>query len=251
MTSRWWRAYDDALHDPKVQALPPVLFKFWFNLLCVASKNGGLIPPLSELKTVLKARLDHVKTHVEALLECGLLDEIDGRLEPHNWRIRQYKSDNSTDRVRGHRSHKRNVSETPPDTEYRIQKERAEPTAPTPGASDDPRTRLFRDGLAKLASLTGKGPDACRSFVGKCLKSAGDDAVTVLGLIEEAERNRVVDPSGWIVAHLKQQGNSNGTHEPKPGSVPAIAKRWAEKFESQSGDGFEGHSGAVFRLPQR
>lgn len=70
-------------------------------------------------------------------------------------------------------------------------------------AASDPRTRLFRDGLAKLAAMTGKGPDACRSFVGKCLKAASDDAVTVLGLIEDAERNQVADPSAWIAARLK------------------------------------------------
>lgn len=126
--SRWWRAYDDALHDPKVQGLPPTLFKFWFNLLCVASKYGGLIPPLDELKTVLRARSDHVEAYLKELLKRGLVDEIDGRLEPHNWRKRQYKSDLSTPRVNQHREAKRNVSETPPDnrvqnTETDIKKE--------------------------------------------------------------------------------------------------------------------------------
>lgn len=76
----------------------------------------------------------------------------------------------------------------------------------------DHRKRLFSEGLSKLATMTGKGPDACRSFVGKCLKAASDDAVTVLGLIEDAERNQVVDPSAWIAARLK--GPENG----RPGS---------------------------------
>lgn len=70
-------------------------------------------------------------------------------------------------------------------------------------APDDPRKRLFSTGLTKLARMTGKGPDACRSFVGKCLKAASDDAIVVLGLIDDAERNRVVDPSAWIAARLK------------------------------------------------
>jgi hypothetical protein len=70
----------------------------------------------------------------------------------------------------------------------------------------DPRSDLFGRGLKTLATLTGKGPDACRSFVGKCLKAAGDDAVTVLGLIEDAERNRVIDASAWIAARLKATG---------------------------------------------
>lgn len=79
----------------------------------------------------------------------------------------------------------------------------SEAKASDAGASADPRKRLFDEGLPKLAKLTGKGPDACRSFVGKCLKEAGDDAVIVLGLIEDAERNQVVDPSAWIATRLK------------------------------------------------
>jgi len=116
------------------------------------------------------------------------------------------------------------------------------------GASD-PRRRLFNEGLAKLASLTGKGPDACRSFVGKCLKASGDDAITVLGLIEDAERNQVVNPSAWIAARLKPVEMPNGTPE-KPGVV-AVAKRLAEQFEREQRDGFEGNPDAVLRISQR
>ncbi len=74
----------------------------------------------------------------------------------------------------------------------------------------DHRKRLFSEGLAALARISGKGPDACRSFVGKCLKSASDDAVTVLGLIEDAERNQTVNPTAWIVSRLQPTGNPNG-----------------------------------------
>lgn len=87
-------------------------------------------------------------------------------------------------------------------------KEDSEAKASDAGASDDPRKRLFNEGLAKIAAMTGKGPDACRSFVGKCLKAAGDSAIVVLGLIEDAERNQVVDPAAWIAARLKPQENS-------------------------------------------
>jgi hypothetical protein len=92
--------------------------------------------------------------------------------------------------------------------EARSQKD-SEASASGAGAPVDHRKRLFNEGLAKLALLTGKGPDACRSFVGKCLRAASDDAVTVLGLIEDAERNRVVDASAWIAARLKN-GEGNG-----------------------------------------
>lgn len=142
--SRWFRVYDDAMHDPKVQSLPPPLFKFWFNLLCVASKNDGVIPPLSELKSLLKARLDHLETYLKTLLERGLIDEIDGCLEPHNWRKRQYKSDVSTARVRAHREAAGNVSETPPENREQIQKEvddgdDAQARVPVPAIPAEPK----------------------------------------------------------------------------------------------------------------
>lgn len=113
----------------------------------------------------------------------------------------------------------------------------------------DHRKRLFDEGLPKLAAMTGKGPDACRSFVGKCLKAAGDDAITVLGLIDDAERNQVVNPSAWIAARLKPVEMPNGTTQ-KPGVVE-VARRLAEQFESQRGDGIEGHTDALLRLPAR
>ena len=84
--------------------------------------------------------------------------------------------------------------------EARSQKDNSEPIGSDAVASVDHRKRLFDEGLQKLARLTGKGPDSCRAFVGKCLKAAGDDAVIVLGLIEDAERNQVADPSAWIAA---------------------------------------------------
>jgi uncharacterized protein YdaU (DUF1376 family) len=127
-----------------------------------------------------------------------------------------------------------------------IPKKDSEPRGSGAEAPIDYRKRLFDEGLPKLAKLTGKGPDACRSFVGKCLKAASDDAVTVLGLIEEAERNQAVDPSAWIAARLKPQGNFNGTL--KPAGVVAAAKRLAEQFEA---DDRERNSDALLRLPAR
>lgn len=104
--------------------------------------------------------------------------------------------------------------------------------ADAPGTGHDPRTRLFRQGLATLAKITGKGPDACRAFVGKCLKAAGDDAVTVLGLIEDAERNQIANPSAWIAARLKA---TEGQHaKAQGGSLIAALDRALE--QSQDAD---------------
>jgi uncharacterized protein YdaU (DUF1376 family) len=112
------------------------------------------------------------------------------------------------------------------------QKEDSEATA-SGAEAPDPRTRLFREGLAKVAAMTGKGPDSCRTFVGKCLKEASDDASVVLGLIEDAERNRVVNPGAWISARLK--GTQNG---PKSrSSVIQAADDLCERIASFDGPG--------------
>jgi hypothetical protein len=132
--SRWWRAYDDALHDPKVQSLPAELFKRWFNLLCVASKTGGYLPPSSELGRLLGRRLDYLQADIQHLCKCGLLDEIEGKIIPHNWFKRQYKSDSSTERVKRFRNVAMAVSETAP--EYRVQKERKESSSSGNGHDD-------------------------------------------------------------------------------------------------------------------
>jgi uncharacterized protein YdaU (DUF1376 family) len=115
----------------------------------------------------------------------------------------------------------------------------------------DHRKRLFNEGLQKLAAMTGKGPDACRSFVGKCLKAASDDAIVVLGLIEEAERNQAVDPSAWIAARLKSRENSNGrrtVHDAANDLVQRIAA-----LDGPAPGGLRGGEGegAVRLLPPR
>jgi uncharacterized protein YdaU (DUF1376 family) len=107
----------------------------------------------------------------------------------------------------------------------------SDPNGSGASAPDDPRTRLFRDGLQALARMTGKGPDACRAFVGKCLKAASDDAVIVLGLIDDAERNRVANPTAWIAARLKGQSNE------KTGSLLAAFDRIiSEDVDSPAGE---------------
>jgi len=99
-------------------------------------------------------------------------------------------------------------------------------------APSDPRTRLFNEGLKTLSKMTGKGPDACRAFVGKCLKAASDDALVVLGLIEDAARNQIANPSAWIAAHLKTSEIPNG--KAKGGSLLAALDRALE--QSQDAD---------------
>lgn len=116
MSGRWFRFYADAMRNPKVARLNDKEFRLWVELLGVAADNDGSIPCLDDLKHLLKRRLDHLSTGVERLISIGLIDALACGYEPHHWSKFQYKSDVSTERVHKHRS-KRNVSETPPETE--------------------------------------------------------------------------------------------------------------------------------------
>jgi hypothetical protein len=104
---RWWRAYDEALSEPKLQQLPPELFKDWFNLLCVASESGGKLPDLDTVAFKLRKTPKKMHGNLACLINAGLFDVgEDGTIAPHNWESRQYKFDNSTERVRRFRENK-------------------------------------------------------------------------------------------------------------------------------------------------
>jgi len=119
--ARWFRFYDDALNDPKVQLLEPKLFKAWVNLLCLASQHDGLIPSMTDVSFALRTSETEAGRIIDGLISAGLIDQIEEHLQPHNWRARQFKSDGSTERVKRFRKRFRNVSsavsETGPDTD--------------------------------------------------------------------------------------------------------------------------------------
>lgn len=94
--SRWFRMYADVIDDPKVQKLPPDVFKAWVNLLCLASRNDGMLPDIEDMAFALRMSQDVTRDMVVTLTRHGLLDDCDG-LTPHNWAERQFKSDTAED----------------------------------------------------------------------------------------------------------------------------------------------------------
>ncbi len=117
--TRWFRLYDDILDDPKVQMLSPELFKTWVNLLAVASKNAGKLPPIQKLAFSLRLSQQDMQSRIEDLITAELIDIMpDGSLEPHNWSKRQWKSDDSAERVKRHREKKK--AETPGNAEQHV-----------------------------------------------------------------------------------------------------------------------------------
>ncbi len=102
--------------------------------MCLASKNGGYLPPIDQIAWKLRKKDSEISSLVAALYERGLLDQDGGTFSPHNWDSRQYCSDVSTERVRRFRETKKQsetvscvsppfqkrdetVPETVPDTE--------------------------------------------------------------------------------------------------------------------------------------
>lgn len=122
MSGRWWRAYDEAVDDPKLIMLSDRAHRTWFNLMCIASANGGTLPDTKVVAIKLRMPVQRAAAILTELAAAGLFDRReDGKFEPHNWKGRQFQSDVSTERVKRFRERERNVSVTPPDTENRKQ----------------------------------------------------------------------------------------------------------------------------------
>lgn len=146
--TRWFRMYDELVDDPKVQRLPAPLFKAWVNLLCIASRNGGILPSMDDIAFLLRMTPVRAAEVIEALTAAGLIDASDDAgelcLKPHNWDSRQFRSDVSTPRVKRFRKRQRNVSlgvsETPPETETETETERTPTSLRSVGERGKPRS---------------------------------------------------------------------------------------------------------------
>ncbi len=97
MSGLWFRIYDDALDDPRLQRLPASLFRAWFNVLCAASRNGGTLPDLPALAFMLRTRPGALSRRLEALKAAGLIEEADGELRPIEWEKRQFVRQDAQD----------------------------------------------------------------------------------------------------------------------------------------------------------
>jgi hypothetical protein len=144
--THWWRAYDDAIDNPKLLKLSDALHRAWFTLQCVASANDGILPPADDIATRLRIKPAKVAEWITRLVQARLIDNVDGVFKPHNWDGRQFVSDSSTPRVKRFREKKRNVSssvsgnvtpplhETAPEAEAKAEPEseqsRADASAP-------------------------------------------------------------------------------------------------------------------------
>ena len=198
--SHWWRAYDECVDDPKLLLLSDKSHRAWFNLLCLASANGGTLPDMKVLVLKLRMKAPKIEAIIYELKGAVLLDETETGLRPHNWNGRQYKSDVSTERVKRFRNAKRNVSETPPDTDNR--KKDAADAAPKVDEERD----LFDRGKAVL------GPDA-GGLIAKLKKNKGSVALA-RAVIEQASTKQ--NPREYVGRVLNGAAQSENSFRDNP-----------------------------------
>src|SRR6185312_6047418 len=101
--TRWFRFYDDVINDPKVLSLPDAMRWIWVAVLCIASKGDGKLPSIDHVALMLRLPKARTAAALAQLHTAGLLDKTETGFAPHNWDGRQYKTDNSTDRVTKYR----------------------------------------------------------------------------------------------------------------------------------------------------
>ncbi len=111
--SRWWRAYDEAVDDPKLILLSDKAHRAWFNLMCIASLHDGILPDIKITAVKLRLTPQRAAAVLTELVHAGLIDRRDdGAFEPHNWSGRQYRSDvtdpTAAERMQRYRERKRN-----------------------------------------------------------------------------------------------------------------------------------------------
>ncbi len=155
----WFRFYHEALDDPKVQRLPPELFRHWVNCLCLAARNDGDIPSIVDVSFAFRVSRQEAEKIVSDLVDVDLLDRFKGgKLRPHNWDSRQFKSDVSTDRVKRFRKRSKTVSVTADETDQNRTEQNREipPIIPLLELGEFKRVKITQEQHDKLkAKLNG------------------------------------------------------------------------------------------------
>jgi hypothetical protein len=198
--SRWLRINEDCIDNPKILKLPADLRWQWVALLCVASKNDGILPPIDDVALCLRVPEAKAAEYITKLVKAKLIDSVGDDFVPHNWDKRQFKSDSSTDRVKRFRDKKRNVSssvsetvtETAPE-QSRADTEQSRADASAPGDEElKKREAGLRAGISALFASrnqpTPENMDRCRLWLAQ-----GCAAGTVLAAVETVlKRGRAV-----------------------------------------------------------
>lgn len=110
--ARWFKYFDSALDDPRIQKLDDRTFKVWVNLLCLASRSNGVLPPDEQAAFALRLSDEEYDTLVLALIRAELLTAKDGKLSPRDWETRQFTDRTNAARQKRYREARNGVTKS-------------------------------------------------------------------------------------------------------------------------------------------
>jgi hypothetical protein len=238
---KWLRLYSSVLHDPKVQMLPPALFKGWVNLLCLANESEprGVLPDTETIAWALHMTAEEAVTLLETLQATGLIDTCDDGLSPHNWNGRQAPSDDVNTRVSQWRAQKRNTPSPTPTPKRRNVTRNKNVTAPEEKRRDieekrETRVRA-RDSFSsqnKEVTQAEADPEAERSadvaiFTAWCSATGRDvkmfsERRTWMGKIHELRISEGLSPPGVPPLIAQYRAKFGNDKNPSPGQVVGV-----------------------------
>lgn len=257
--SRWFRFYDDAINDPKILRLSDAMFKAWVTLLCLASKNDGVLPPTTDIALMLRLKVTKVAEWLATLAAAGLIDNNDGVFAPHNWSGRQYKSDVSNERVKRFRERKCNVTPTvtvtPPETEQKqitdTEQRKTTRAVALAGPWSEADRILFWE---QFPNKVGKA-DAMKAFDKATRKTTPDVLFPALQAYASKTDDRpFCNPSTWLNQERwldRPAANTNGRRTVQQAADDLLTK--LRSFDEPAPDGLRDGEGqnAVRLLPSR
>jgi hypothetical protein len=257
--SRWFRFYDDAVNDPKLLRLSDAMHRAWTTLLCIASKNDGVLPPLTDVALMLRLKPAKVAEWLAVLTAGGLFDNNEGVFSPHNWNSRQYKSDVSNERVKRYRERKCNVTPTvtvtPPETEQKQITETEQRKGTRASALAAPWVAADRDRFWEaFPNKVGKA-DALKAFDKASHKTTPEVLFPALDLYARKTDDRpFCNPATWLNQERwldKPAGNTNGRRTVQQAADDLLTT--LRSFDEPAPDGLRDREGqdVVRLLPSR
>jgi hypothetical protein len=256
MSGLWFRIYDEALDDPRLQRLPASLFRAWFNVLCAASRAGGTIPDLGELAFMLRTRPGALSRRLEALKAAGLIEEVDGELRPVSWDKRQFveraADPTAAERMRRFRGRaaERNGAVTPTVTNAAIEEDEdlEQDSLAAPAARESAIDDAFEEFWRVFPRRDADNPQApALAAWRKAIAAGADPARIVAGAkayaasVAGRERRFVVSAARWLAEERwPQAAPAPADNTPRVETVWISAtspewRAWAERWRATKG----------------
>jgi hypothetical protein len=243
----WFRIYDEALDDPKVQRLPDALFRHWFNLLCLANRGnprGRLPEKLEDIAYSLRLTPRKTRQVLDELISRGLLahEENTSRVMPNRWDERQKKSDSSAERVARHRENQEQRNVTEPllkrnSNALEIEKRREEEIPPLPPEGNDEGKRKKHEYTQEFETLWQEYPPVVNNSKVKAFRAYRNlskdeqrlarDALPAMKSSDGWRRGFAPHTSTYLNGKLWESKQPDGKpvqgpREPKPPRPPSI-----------------------------